>query len=77
MRDGEMANTDEIPFRKYYGTIDATPLFVVLAGAYYLRTNDLNTIEKLWPNIERALNWSFAAIFTAFAATILTAQARH
>jgi threonine/homoserine/homoserine lactone efflux protein len=27
--------------------------------------------------VERALNWSFAAIFTAFAATILTAQARH
>ncbi|MES2625702.1 MAG: amylo-alpha-1,6-glucosidase [Pseudomonadota bacterium] len=57
MRDGEMANTNEIPFRKYYGTIDATPLFIVLAGAYYLRTNDLKTIEKLWPNIERALSW--------------------
>jgi glycogen debranching enzyme len=57
MRDGEMANTDEIPFRKYYGTIDATPLFIVLAGAYYQRTNDLTTIEKLWPNIEQALNW--------------------
>lgn len=27
--------------------------------------------------VERALNWSFAAIFTAFAATILTAQAKH
>jgi glycogen debranching enzyme len=57
MRDGEMANTDEIPFRIYYGTIDATPLFVVLAGAYYQRTNDLKTIEKLWPHIERAINW--------------------
>jgi glycogen debranching enzyme len=57
MRDGEMANTDEIPFRKYYGTIDATPLFVVLAGAYYQRTNDLKTITKLWPHIERALAW--------------------
>lgn len=57
MRDGEMANTDEIPFRKYYGSIDATPLFIVLAGAYYKRTNDLKTIEKLWPHIERALNW--------------------
>jgi glycogen debranching enzyme len=57
VRDGEMANTDEIPFRKYYGSIDATPLFVVLAGAYYKRTDDLKTIEKLWPHIERALNW--------------------
>jgi glycogen debranching enzyme len=57
VRDGEMANTDEIPFRRYYGTIDATPLFVVLAGAYYQRTNDLKTIEKLWPHIERAIDW--------------------
>lgn len=57
MRDGEMANTGEIPFDKYYGTIDATPLFVVLAGAYYQRTNDLKTIEKIWPNIIKAMEW--------------------
>ena len=56
-RAGEMANLDEIPFRQYYGTIDATPLFVVLAGEYYRRTGDRDTIEMLWPNIERALEW--------------------
>lgn len=56
-REGEMAQLNEVPFKKYYGTIDATPLFVVLAGEYYLRTGDLETIERLWVNIEMALEW--------------------
>jgi glycogen debranching enzyme len=57
MRTGEMANTGEIPFKEYYGTIDATPLFIMLAGMYYERTADMGTIKKLWPNILAALNW--------------------
>lgn len=57
MRTGEMANTGEIPFKEYYGTIDATPLFIMLAGMYYERTGDMNTIKKLWPNILAALDW--------------------
>ena len=56
-RSGEMANTAEIPFKEYYGTIDATPLFVMLAGMYYQRTADIDTIKKLWPNIKAALSW--------------------
>jgi glycogen debranching enzyme len=56
-RSGEMANTAEIPFKEYYGTIDATPLFVMLAGMYYQHTADLKTIKTLWPNIKAALNW--------------------
>jgi glycogen debranching enzyme len=56
-RSGEMANTGEIPFKEYYGTIDATPLFVMLAGMYYQHTADIDTIKKLWPNIKAALNW--------------------
>lgn len=56
-RKGEMAELGEIPFGQYYGTIDATPLFIVLAGHYFERTNDLAFIEKIWPNIERALTW--------------------
>jgi glycogen debranching enzyme len=56
-RLGEMANLGEVPFSKYYGTIDATPLFIVLAARYHARTGDRATIEHLWPNIERALNW--------------------
>jgi glycogen debranching enzyme len=57
MRGGEMAALGEIPFKMYYGTIDATPLFICLAGAYLERTNDLETITNIWPHIQRALYW--------------------
>ncbi|HSK40772.1 MAG TPA: amylo-alpha-1,6-glucosidase [Arenibaculum sp.] len=56
-RAGEMAELGEVPFRRYYGSVDSTPLFVVLAGAYLERTGDLDTIRALWPNIEAALAW--------------------
>lgn len=56
-RHGEMAALDEIPFRRYYGTVDATPLFVVLAEAYYRRTADGQMLLELWPHVERALEW--------------------
>jgi glycogen debranching enzyme len=52
-----MAALGEIPFGRYYGSHDATPLFVMLAAAYYDRTADRQTIERLWPNIEAALGW--------------------
>ena len=56
-RSGEMAALREIPFGRYYGSVDATPLFVVLAGAYYRRTGDLAFIETIWPNVVAALEW--------------------
>ena len=56
-RQGEMARLGEVPFRRYYGTVDATPLFVMLAGAYFERTGDRDTIAAIWPNIEAALSW--------------------
>jgi glycogen debranching enzyme len=56
-RAGEMAVLGEIPFKRYYGTIDATPLFIMLAGAYYRRTGDRAFAESIWPNVERALSW--------------------
>lgn len=56
-RGGEMVDLNEVPFKKYYGTIDATPLFVMLAGEYYYRTGDMSTIKRIWPNIVRAINW--------------------
>jgi len=56
-RKGELAALDEIPFRRYYGTVDATPLFISLAGAYYERTGDLAFIRSIWDNIRRALDW--------------------
>jgi glycogen debranching enzyme len=56
-RGGEMAALGEVPFGRYYGSIDATPLFVVLAEAYYRRTADRALIEQIWPNVDRALVW--------------------
>jgi glycogen debranching enzyme len=57
MRGGEMAALGEIPFGLYYGSVDATPLFVVLAGLYAQRTGDYAFVGTLWPAIERALTW--------------------
>jgi glycogen debranching enzyme len=57
MRRGEMAATKEVPFERYYGSVDSTPLFIMLAGAYFLRTADVALIRQLWPNIQRALLW--------------------
>jgi len=57
LRHGEMANLREVPFGRYYGSIDATPLFVMLAGMYLERTGDRETILEIWPNIEAALQW--------------------
>jgi glycogen debranching enzyme len=57
MRRGEMAALGEIPFARYYGTADATPLFVMLADAYFHRTADRQTIDRVWPNIVAALGW--------------------
>ena len=56
-RAGEMAVLGEIPFKRYYGSIDATPLFIMLAGAYYTRTGDRAFVESIWPNVQRALAW--------------------
>jgi glycogen debranching enzyme len=56
-RNGEMARLGEVPFRHYYGTVDATPLFIMLAGMYFDRTGDIGTIAAIWPNIKAALQW--------------------
>ncbi len=56
-RTGEMARLGEVPFRRYYGSVDVTPLFVMLAGMHHERTGDLDTVERLWPNIVAALDW--------------------
>jgi glycogen debranching enzyme len=57
MRGGEMAALGEIPFGLYYGSVDATPLFVLLAGLYVEHTGDVKTLRELWPHIEAALGW--------------------
>ena len=56
-RSGEMAALGEVPFDRYYGSHDATPLFVMLAATYHERTDDLDFLEQLWPSIEAALGW--------------------
>ncbi|HEX7082305.1 MAG TPA: amylo-alpha-1,6-glucosidase [Gammaproteobacteria bacterium] len=57
VRRGEMAALKEVPFGLYYGTVDATPLFVMLASRYFDQTGDLEYLRRLWPHIERALDW--------------------
>ena len=56
-RTGEMATLGEIPFGRYYGSVDATPLFIMLAGAYLHATDDLAFLRDLWPAVTRALDW--------------------
>jgi glycogen debranching enzyme len=56
-RKGEMAALRELPFGLYYGGVDTTPLFVMLAGAYARRTGDLDFIERLWPALCAATGW--------------------
>src|SRR5262249_53209826 len=56
-RSGEMAALGEIPFGRYYGSVDSTPLFVLLAGEYYERSGDRPFLDAIWPNVEAALAW--------------------
>ncbi|SHK19702.1 Glycogen debranching enzyme (alpha-1,6-glucosidase) [Roseomonas rosea] len=56
-RKGEMAALREVPFGRYYGSVDSTPLFVVLATQYAERTGDWALIREIWPNIVAALGW--------------------
>ena len=57
VRSGEMASLREVPFGRYYGSVDATPLFVMLAGEYFEATNDVELIKSIWPNLRAALAW--------------------
>jgi glycogen debranching enzyme len=57
MRRGEMANLGEVPFGQYYGSIDSTPLFLMLAGAYLDYTGDRELLLNLRPHIDLALEW--------------------
>lgn len=57
MRSGEMAALREIPFGLYYGSVDSTPLFVVLAGAYFAVTGDRDFLAEIWPAVLKALDW--------------------
>jgi glycogen debranching enzyme len=56
-RNSEMARLGEVPFGRYYGSVDATPLFIILAGAYFERTADRQFLAHIWPHVTRALDW--------------------
>jgi glycogen debranching enzyme len=56
-RGGEMAALGEVPFGRYYGSVDATPLFVMLAAAYLRRSGDLSFVRTLSTQVDRALAW--------------------
>jgi glycogen debranching enzyme len=57
LRTGEMATTGELPFRPYYGSIDSTPLWLILLGATFDWTGDRELVNRLWPNALAALEW--------------------
>ena len=57
LRKSELARLREVPFDRYYGSVDATPLFLVLAAAYYERTADVEFLRDIWPNMQAALEW--------------------
>jgi glycogen debranching enzyme len=56
-RGGEMAALGEVPFGRYYGSVDATPLYVILAAAYHRRTGDTAFLRTIAPAVQRALDW--------------------
>jgi glycogen debranching enzyme len=56
-RKGEMAAVNELPFSQYYGGVDTTPLFVMLAAAYAERTGDMNFIASIWEALLAATEW--------------------
>ena len=56
-RYGEMAALGEVPFGRYYGSVDATPLFLILAADYLARSGELAYIQELLPALEAAMAW--------------------
>lgn len=56
-RKGEMSSLRELPFGLYYGGVDTTPLFVMLAREHVRRTGDLEFLRSLWPSLEAAIGW--------------------
>lgn len=57
LRLGELARCQEIPHTPYYGTVDATPLWLILYADYYDWSGDRAFAEKLWSNVLRAMDW--------------------
>ncbi|HVL53453.1 MAG TPA: glycogen debranching N-terminal domain-containing protein [Vitreimonas sp.] len=57
LRGGEMAATGELPFRPYYGSVDATPLWLILLADTFAWTGDVSMVDRYWPQALAALEW--------------------
>jgi glycogen debranching enzyme len=57
MRFGEMSRAGEVPHTPYYGTVDATPLWLMLYADYYAWKGDRPLLDQLWPNALAAMDW--------------------
>ncbi|MDX2822171.1 glycogen debranching N-terminal domain-containing protein [Streptomyces ipomoeae] len=57
MRHGELAHFGQVPYGRYYGSVDATPLFLVLLGAYVEQTGDVTLARRLEPHARAAIGW--------------------
>ncbi len=57
IRFGEMARCQEVPHTPYYGTVDATPLWLMLYAEYFAWTADYETLDRLWGNAIAAMDW--------------------
>jgi glycogen debranching enzyme len=57
LRTGEMARTGELPFARYYGSVDSTPLWLMLLGETVAWTGDGHLVDRLWPAVLRAVEW--------------------
>lgn len=71
VRFGELARSNKIPHSPYYGTVDATPLWLILLYEYFKWTNDIETLENLWQNAISCLHWmDNYALYNGFASYI-------
>ncbi|ULR50502.1 glycogen debranching N-terminal domain-containing protein [Streptomyces deccanensis] len=57
MRHGELAHFGQVPYGRYYGSVDATPLFLVLLGTYVEQTGDVTLARRLEPHARAAIGW--------------------
>ena len=57
LRIGELARLDEIPQTPYYGSVDSTPLFLIVLAEHAAWTGTLDLFRELGDNVDRALEW--------------------
>ena len=57
VRRGELSRTDRIPFGRYYGSVDSTPLFLMAAGEYFLSNDDTDLADELRDSVKASTDW--------------------